>query len=275
MKFCKYLALAVMVATTACDNTDTVPGEDDESLQRVSVTVIDYCPAPGQFVNVLPKYADGDSYDDIKRKVQNIFNGNDDNQVVTLGSCGGYIIVKTDRPISGPFQIIGNAIPTHAEPGVIQVSEDGKLWYTLRASGMEAPIVCDIRYRRPADDATDEDYIYYATSSGDKGYLSRIPDFHKQPYFPQWIEQGTEMTFTALRLPDNGYIDSKTLQWVLKPYEGYADSYPNSDPRSIITPRGVNLPESFSYIRISSGVLQNCGPLGEASTEVGGIKVYK
>lgn len=289
MKLLKYfLASAMLVALAACDNTGSDndepivdPPMEGQQMARVKVKVLDYSPAPGQFVNELPKAAAGDSYEAVLAKVEAVFNGSDDARVVTLGSFGGSVTVKTAEPVTGKFQVIGNAIPTQGEPGLVSISADGATWYNLSGESYGKAQQVTVTYHQPAPGATDEQYIRWATSAGESGWLSRIPDFHTQNYFPEWNNL-PELTFTALRLPDNGTVNPATYQWTLAPMTGYADCFPNADERSILDPANAvdasgNKARlaTFSYIRITSSILQNCGPLGEASTEVGGIKILK
>ena len=285
MKYYKFLPLLLLLFA-ACDNT----GDDDAvtvyppmqtNLERVKVQVVDYSPAPGQFVNELPKYNSGDTYGDILEKVEAVFNANDDAGVVTLGSFGGSVTVRTSEPINGRFQVIGNAIPTQGEPGLVSISRDGKEWFDLRGENFGKAVMTTVTYSRPAADATDGEYIRWQSTSGESGWLSRIPQYHTQNYFPDW-DEAPSLTFSGMRLPDTGTYNPATWQWTLSPLAGYADCYPNSDERSILDPadavdakgNSVSIP-SFNYIKITTAVLQNCGPLGEASTEVGGIKVVK
>ncbi|MDE7154093.1 MAG: hypothetical protein K2O00_06590 [Muribaculaceae bacterium] len=274
-------SLLLLLTLTACDNTTTDEPVIDPTLVRVKVKVIDYSPAPGQFINTLPQVNPGTSREDVIAKVEAVFNGSDDAAVITLGAFGGTVTVKTAEPISGTFQVIGNAIPTQGEPGLISISADGNKWYDIPGENYSKAKRTTVTYHRPADGASDQDYIRWETADGASGYLSRIPDFHTQNYFPEW-ENSPTMTFTALRLPDNLTFDNKTLQYVLTPMNGYADCFPNNNNRSLIDPSkavdndGKPAPiTSFSYIRVHSSTLQNCGPLGEASTEVGGFKTFK
>lgn len=287
MKSLKHiLAAAMLLSLSACDNTE--PGDGpvieppaEPQLVRLKVKVIDYSPAPGQFVNELPKAVAGTSLADMTAKVEAVFNGSDDAAVVTLGAFGGTVTVRTELPVTGHFQVMGNPIPTQGEPGLVSISADGVKWYDIPGENYSQGSMLTVTYHRPDAGASDAEYILWTASDGTSGYLSRIPEFHTQNYFPEW-HTGATMTFTALRLPDNLTYNSATYQYSLTPLTGYADCFPNSDSRSVLDPaKAVDADgkpaslTSFSYIRIHSSTLQNCGPLGEASTEVGGIKVLK
>lgn len=121
--------------------------------------VFDYLPAPGQFVNELPKYAAGDTRETMINKAGKELAGEDANSI-TLGGWGGYVVVGFDHTIvnvSGrrDFRIHGNAFGANAnprpnapfggscEPGIIMVAYDrnknGKPdedeWYEIKGSG--------------------------------------------------------------------------------------------------------------------------------------------
>ncbi|MBK5722317.1 hypothetical protein JGH11_15690 [Dysgonomonas sp. Marseille-P4677] len=119
--------------------------------------VFDYLPAPGQFVNKLPEYAEGDTHEDMVRKAGEWLVG-EDAYMITLGGWGGYVIFGFDHTIvnvSGKrdFRINGNAFGAAAgrpgapfggscEPGIIMVAYDknknGKPdddeWYEIKGS---------------------------------------------------------------------------------------------------------------------------------------------
>lgn len=121
--------------------------------------VFDYLPAPGQFVNVLPTYSDGDSREDMTAKAgANLIGGN--SSMITLGGWGGYVVFGFDHTITNvkgkrDFRVNGNAFGANAnprpdapfggscEPGVIMVGYDknknGKPdddeWYEIKGSG--------------------------------------------------------------------------------------------------------------------------------------------
>jgi PKD repeat protein len=58
----------------------------------------DYLPAPGQFVNTMPKYDEGDSHDDMVAKVGKALVG-ENAGMITLGGWGGYVTMGFDHTI--------------------------------------------------------------------------------------------------------------------------------------------------------------------------------
>lgn len=121
--------------------------------------VFHYLPAPGQFVNKLPKYEDGDTQEVMNLKAEALIAG-EKNELVTLGGWGGCIVFGFDHTIVNvagkrDFRILGNAFGANAnprpdppfggscEPGIIMVAYDknknGKPdedeWYEIRGSG--------------------------------------------------------------------------------------------------------------------------------------------
>lgn len=120
--------------------------------------VFDYLPAPGQFVNEMPKYKTGDTYETMVAKVNKDLVGEDAN-LITLGGWGGYVIIGFDHTIVNvagrrDFRILGNAFGANAnprpnapfggscEPGIVMVAYDknknGKPdedeWYEIKGS---------------------------------------------------------------------------------------------------------------------------------------------
>ncbi|RXK87208.1 hypothetical protein [Filimonas effusa] len=121
--------------------------------------VFDYLPAPGQFVNELPKYTSGDTYETMIAKAGKELVGEDAN-TITLGGWGGYVVLGFDHTIVNvagrrDFRIWGNAFGANAnprpnapfggscEPGIVMVAYDknknGKPdedeWYEIKGSG--------------------------------------------------------------------------------------------------------------------------------------------
>lgn len=266
---------AVAFSVVSCESGG---GDDDKTpvLKRITVEVLDYNPAPGQFVNVFPECNEGDSYSRVLERTTYALNND---EIVTLGSFGGYVTVKTSKPVQGRFQVAGNAFVGSAEPGVVQISQDGNTWYTICGEHFKETKNISVTYMRPAETFDDETYIKYTASDGTVGYVARIPAYHEQPYFPLWKDATSgSVTFTGHRLPDNSKFDTAKEMYILASYTGYADSYPNTSSKSYLDPSDIvdenmnptSIP-SFSYIRVYTGVLQSSGILGECSTEVTGF----
>lgn len=119
--------------------------------------VFDYMPAPGQFVNKLPEYEEGDTHSDMVQKANEWLVGADA-WTITLGGWGGYVVFGFDHTIVNvagrrDFRINGNAFGSamsrpgapfggSCEPGIIMVAYDknknGKPdddeWYEIKGS---------------------------------------------------------------------------------------------------------------------------------------------
>lgn len=224
--------------------------------------VFEYCPAPGQFVNELPLYEEGDSQEDMVRKVQEAISGTND-ELISLGGFGGYVtfgfdhtvINAADRP---DFRIWGNALYEYtgsdrkggsAEPGIVMVSRDingnglpDDPWYELKGSAHADPATVwnySITYSRPKEGhqvvadpdiaSTDVYYIPWKDSQGNAGFLPKNAS-HDQDYFPKWSQEQT-LTFSGTLLPANAEDRSgKGKFYILYCFDrGYADNHPNSE----------------------------------------------
>ena len=108
--------------------------------------VLDFMPAPGQFSNTLPAYAEGDDQEAMNQKVLNAI-GNNKRGMISLGGFGGYVIVGFDHTIENKaglrdFRVLGNAYKNSSEPGVIMVAldrnqngqPDDDEWYEIAGS---------------------------------------------------------------------------------------------------------------------------------------------
>ena len=269
-----------------CDfNVTTTPysGGQEQKPGKLS-KVFEYMPAPGQFVNELPKYESGDDAQSMADKCLNALLT--DGQMITLGAFGGYITVGFDAPVrnlEGPdFRIDGNAITNGAEPAVVWVSTDvnkngqpDDVWYEIYGSEQKegrATPGYTIRYGKPLADDGDSDWT---GSDNSTGSVKHIPA-HKQPYYPQWYADDT-VSFSATLLPNNMSFDGKL--WVMPAFEyGYVDNLPNSDTNSAFdidwavksdgTPAGL---EQIDFIKIQNGVIGWNKLTGEQSTEVTSI----
>lgn len=233
--------------------------------------VFEYRPAPGQFVNKLPAYENGDTQEDMNRKAEESIGG-ENKVLISLGGYGGYVIFGFDHPVvnvsgSDDFKLWGNAFASASnpndeesrfggscEPGIVMVSFDANEnglpddeWYELAGSEYtKSETIKNYRltYYKPDEDKekepmpgyafiNDMTYIKWESNQADgDGYLYRNT-FHSQPYYPQWISDET-LSFEGTKLADN-YVDESGngSYYVQYAYDwGYADNFPNTDDRS-------------------------------------------
>ena len=239
--------------------TVTVMHEEVEYSPYIS-RVYEYCPAPGQFVNEMPRYEEGDGYADILQKAEESISGTND-IMITLGGYGGYVTFGFDHtvvnvPGEADFRIWGNCFyeltnPDRkggsAEPGIVMVSYDSNCnglpddeWYELAGSEYHSPATrhgYSLTYRRPdpnrdivADEDNSLDDIYYISwedSLGETGWISKNI-FHNQDYLPRWITDDS-LTFSgSLLAPNAEDASGNGTYYVLYSYAwGYVDNHPN------------------------------------------------
>lgn len=276
------------------DFTVNVYHEEVEYSPYIS-RVHEYCPAPGQFINEMPKYEEGDTYADILQKAEDCISGTND-IMISLGGYGGYVTFAFDHTVVNlpghDIRIWGNCFyeltnPDRrggsAEPGIVMASYDTNCnglpddpWYELAGSEYHNPTTLhgySITYHRPTAASGD---IAWTDSQGVAGSIPRN-SFHTQDYFPKWIEE-ENLTFTGTLLPPNGEDTSGNgTYYILYSYPwGYADNHPNDyadlnsfDISWAVDADGnhVQLP-GIDFIRVYTGVNQVCGWLGETSTEI-------
>ncbi len=288
--------------------------EEEVAYSRYITLVHDYCPAPGQYVNDLPRYTDGDDAEAMRRKVESCISGKND-VLISLGGFGGYVTFGFDHsivnhPDSLDFKIWGNAFyasanpnPSNinsggsAEPGIVMVAIDNNknglpddTWYELAGSEHYKPETSHnytIKYMRtpanhtptpkPGSGVTDTTYIRWEDNEGAIGYITRNA-FHSQEYFPQWITDST-LVFNGTRLPNNAIdVNGDGSYYILNTFDwGYADNHPNNSEAAqncfdidwAIDRDGnkIYLP-CIDFIRVYTGVNQQCGRIGETSTEL-------
>lgn len=243
--------------------TVTVLPEEVEYSPYIS-RVYEYRPAPGQFVNELPPFEEGDTYETMLQKVEDCISGTND-VLVSLGAYGGYVTFGFDHtvinvPGQADFRIWGNAFyeltnPDErggsAEPGIVMVSLDingnglpDDPWYELAGSEYASPATLHnycITYQRPdpqkppVEDEwgylSDMEYIPWTDSEGDAGFVARNI-FHDHDYWPRWLAEEESLSFIGTRLPANGIDTSQSGRYfILYSYPwGYADNHPNEYP---------------------------------------------
>ena len=208
-------------------------------------------------------------------------------------------------------KIYGNAFQSNAvsdmpggscEPGIIMVGVDedgdgvpsaGDRWYEIKGADYDR---CqhgfEVTYYKPEEGKDtvhheswtfidDVECVYWTSNNPDSldGYVWHNI-FHHQPYWPQWIE-GAELTFRGTRLP-NLSIDSSNgagTSW-FQPFfgEGYVDNLPNAQEPGFMIDWAIDENgdpvelDHIDFIKVYCGQLDNCGWLGEVSTEVCGAE---
>ena len=282
--------------------------EREEEISAYTAQVFDFMQAPGQYVNKTPKYDEGNTHEDMVAKVAKVLVG-ERASFISLGGWGGFVEIGFDHTIVNvpgkrDFRIWGNSFAGSAEPGIIMVAYDKNKngvpdedeWYEIAGSGNftaehEAWYAdakdsggdvttyrdYEMTYYRPEveDNNPASEYIRWTNNKGGEGYKVKN-NFHRQPYFPQWIAED-QLTFKGIRLGDNGWDRSGAgTNFYLEYYGyGYADNYPNNDPRSAIDidwaidkeGNPANLP-GIDFVKVINGIDKENGWLGEASTEV-------
>lgn len=264
---------------------------------RLDVTVTDYSPAPGQFVNELPLYEEGDTHAAMTAKADAAIAAG---QLVSLGALGGSITMRLPEPLTNhrgadDLRVLGNSFAGNGEPGIVMVSADTNgnglpddEWFTLAGEDFDKAVMVTVTYAAPFPDAADDEYIAWtctpiAGGTSSTGYLNRVPGYHSHSYMPSWLADAADgalpYTYTALMLPPNGYYDDATLRYILDSKWGYADSYANSSSLSALNldnavDRLGNHADiaAIDFVRVVTAILQANGPLGECSTEVCGVE---
>lgn len=280
-----FISILIAALFAACAPTDT---ENPEP--RNTFKVIEYLPAPGQFINESPAF---DGVDTPEKAASYAQERLDKGYFVSLGAFGGYIVVGFAEPIANSggddFAIGGNQTPTSSEPGIVWVMADANgngladdIWYELRGSEPDNAVKRDytVTYRRPAAG----EGVEWTGSDGAGGIIERN-SFHKQgSYYPAWIAED-EYELTGTLLESRTARDETTGEWTNAPFGwGYADnlgsdlgegSEKNRVRFKISNAIGadgnpVDLP-SIDFVKVQTGVQAMAGPLGEVSTEVTGF----
>ena len=259
--------------------------------------VLEYVPAPGQFINDQTSgFNNVSTHDEACRYVEKRMASYD---YVSLGSWGGRIVVKTPGSIrnsgSYDFSIMGNATDTSNEPGIVWVMQDtngngipDEQWFELKGSDYDKPgflLHYAITYYRPAPDSSTP----WIDINGVSGYINRLSTYHSQPYYyPAWVKPDSYTLYGTL-LGSKSSQDSNTGMWTNYPFDwGYADNL-GSDTVFVeadgmrrqknrfkisdaVCPDGsvANL-NHIDFIMVQTGNNNMTGWLGENSTEVCGF----
>lgn len=284
MKLFQIILAGAVVMLTGCNKDKEFNNEipNPETPHQATIArVVDYSPAPGQFINAIPEYKAYMSKADMEAEALDMLSRG---YAVSLGAYGGSITIELEKPVTNrlnapDFAVYGNAIDNSSEPGIVYVSTDGKNWFMLSGSVvMNEYKRTKIIYNNPGKGVLED--IKWVTMDGRSGTVFYLPQYNKQPYWPEWIDG--DMIIEGWELPSNAVLDPDTNLYKFTPYEGYADSWPNTSDKAWlyledavdpVTLKSVPAPSEVRYIKIVTGMLLMNGPLGESSTEFAGIYV--
>ncbi len=264
-----------------------------ESSPR-SNRVVEYTPAPGQFIND-PMLGFTGAETDAAAAAEYARQRLDQGMEISLGGFGGYIVVGFDHSIQAwesamgryDFSITGNQFEGGSEPGVVWVKQDvngngapdeEEPWYELRGSeyGNDKRDY-SVTYFRP--DGPGE-AIAWEDSEGESGVIARLSAHKQDSYYPAWRPDGEE-----------SYTLSGT--W-LEPRDGYSESgryYTGDYDWGYVDNRGIDMVEGrktffsianamddagnpaglkyIDFIKVQTAVnIQGGGGIGELSTEI-------
>jgi len=266
--------------------------------QTIGFEVWGYKPAPGQHINIsslgTPAAAEQMAADPDK--------------LVSLGSFGGYIILKfneaclndQENPYGVDFTVFGNAFSGSSEPGVVWVMQDensnGKpdgTWFEIAGSQhFHSQTIKNLSVTYFKTETRD---IFWKKDSGESGWIF-ANSFNLQEYypsnnfFPDYPEDSVTFEGTMLY----PFIDS--TQQVIKTEAlvfGYADNRPRVKGIDMAVPDNPYTTEiegaggdpidiswavdengnyvhldSIHFVKIVTGTLATTGHLGEISTDV-------
>ena len=283
---------AVFLPKNMGSNKDITPEPPTSKHDsRYILAVDEYVPAPGQFVNELPTATAEDTPASMAQKCTEAI-GNGKGGLVTLGSWGGYITFHFDHPLQNitgecDFAIWGNAYTGNSEPGIVMVSQDTNgnglpddTWYELSGSA-DADSIGKVIYNYEVTyhKLAMQDVPWH-DNKGQQGTIARN-QYHQQEYFPLWL--GNDLTFRGTLLPPNAHLSTSggSTIWTLDALRyGYVDNYSNSNREGCSFDIGwavdgnrqpVTLTH-IDFIRVYSAQLQQCGWIGETSTEITGAE---
>ena len=274
--------------------------------------IVEYRPAPGQFVDYTPFLQEGQRVEDLDNdQVCAYLNSQCENlsfsYLISLGGFGGSITVRLKESLrneeGADFKVYGNAFydPAYtpalteqpggsAEPGIVWVSRDENgngladdPWYELAGSMTDdTATMADYTITYYVPDSIGGD-IPWRDSRGDTGCIARMDVHPQESYFPLWLASDS-LVLSGRLLPSNARWETKpsgSSQWILYSYGwGYADNHPNNSELSnmdiswAVDAEGnpVEL-ESIDFVRVVTAVNQQLDKgVGETSTEFAGVE---
>lgn len=281
----------------ACNKDEVISGPVPEPETVLNYKVIEYLPAPGQFIN--EKVTGFDDIATMAKACETAQIRLQQNQYVSLGAWGGYIVIKLDKSIPNiggyNFAISGNSFDSSNEPGIVWVMED------INANGLPDDTWYELRGSYYGEDGYQQNYwvtyyrpeagkdTYWKDSNGDEGYVKWMGGYHEQDfYYPNWVIEDS-YTLKGSKLPSRAQQNPVTGIWENLPYEwGYVDN--NGKDLISIDINGKTIEansfrisdamdengksvvlNSIDFIKVQTAIMGSSGILGENSTEVTGF----
>lgn len=283
----KVLQLASVLLIAASCTPDITRGYNPYSIVKCS-DVVEYLPAPGQFIG------EGYEADTMEEACEYAYGRMSEGAYVSLGAFGGYIVAKLEHDIGGSetyIAVVGNSTSSSSEPGIVyymyDVNRNGladEEWHELEGSlhGTEEEFHdYSVTYFRPEDGQD----VYWKASDGSEGHVTRNSYHSEADYYPAWVKEDS-YTLTGIRLKSRAYDQSGNgTMWINPTYgEGYADNYANEFPdlrknvnkffgKPAITQNAniLFVGRPFDFVKVQTAVMDQCGWIGEISTEVCGV----
>ncbi len=261
-------------------NQDTFPPQEETREGQYLYRVLEYCPAPGQFINLMPRYDKGDTQADMLQKCTEAL-ANNARGMVSLGGFGGYLTFCFDHAVQNlpdyDFQIFGNSFDGTSEPGIVQVSIDANqnglpddAWYELAGSEYHTASTThhyQLTYTRENDNT-----ILWSDNQANNGRIYRNA-YHDQDYWPQWCN--TALTMQGTLLASRTYMNGNN--YAQQPCAwGYVDNLPNNNAAGnsfdiswAVDEAGTPVSLShIDFIRVYTAVHESNTVTGELSTEI-------
>ena len=285
------MALAFQLTSCNKDEDIIIDNSQENPSQSLGFKVLDYTPAPGQYINDRSNGSAGiTNSEDACRYAESRFLNS---QYVSLGAWGGYIIVKFDESVinsgSYDFSIGSNSFDTSNEPGIVWVMQDANAngvpddeWFELKGSyflkdGYQRDYW--MTYTKPeAKQPTP-----WVSKDGESGTIQWLGNYHSQDYYyPEWIKEES-ITFHGSLLPSQAFKDDAIGMWTNGAFDwGYADNFGsdfNPDGRfnqfkisdAVDSDNNPVELESIDFVKVQTAIKDNAGWLGEISTEVTGF----
>ena len=258
--------------------------------------VLEYTPAPGQFINELKTGGFDGSQINPESAIEYAAERLENENWVSLGGFGGYIVVgfdhSIDRSRSYDFGVVGNAFDGSSEPGVVWVMQDENgngfpddTWYELAGSEhgkFETYRDYAVTYYRPTGIGMP---VQWTDNYGGSGEVDYLAQFHDQDYYyPLWIGADS-YTLKGTRLEARNYDQSGNgTYWINPHYDwGYVDNFSPSDFNSSDKANFFRISNAVDYegnpvnlshidfVKVQCAVNAKSGWLGELSTEVCGF----